>query len=157
MNDAEIRESFNQLAATIRELGLDWLVEQVQDAIRAGQTTAREEPVQDSLSGRKLKVTADSLTSVPFTAEQELQLLVGAIKHAVVDAGRMEQALVAEFANEAEVAGVANADVVFVSDRPEIPDLVVASARDLRAARLAALDALPALLDALLAEAARAD
>lgn len=157
MNDAETRDVFNQLAAMLRELGLGWVVEQVQDAIRAGQTTPREEPIQDSFSRRKLKVSADSLTSVPFTAEQELQLLVRAIRHAVVDAGRMEQAIVTEFAVEAEVAGVVNADVIFVSDQPDVPDLVVASAQDLTPDRLAAIEALPALLDALLAEAARAD
>lgn len=157
MNDAEIRDAFNQLAEMLRGLGLDWVVEQVQEAIRAGHTTPREEPIQESLSRRKLKVSADSLTSLPFTAEQELQLLAVAIRHAVVDAGRMEQAVVTEFAAEAEVAGVANADIVFVSDRPDIPDTVVASARDLTADRLAAIEALPGLLDALLAEAARAD
>lgn len=157
MNAAEIRDAFNQLAEMLRRHGLGWVVEQVQEAIRAGQITPREEPIQDSLSRRKIKVSGDSLTSLPFTAEQELQLLAVAIRHAVVDVGRMEQAVVTEFADEAEVAGVANADIVFVSDRPGAPDIVVASARDLTADRLAAIEALPALLDALLAEAARAD
>jgi hypothetical protein len=156
MTPDEIREAFNQLEAMLRGHGMGWVVDEVQEAIRAGRTTLRKEPIQDSSTARKFKVTADSLTSVAFTAEEELDLLVTAIRRAVIDAGRMEQALVSQFRDEAEAADVPAADVIFVSDDPDISDRVIASARSFTPGRSAAIDMLSVYLDQLMAEARRA-
>jgi hypothetical protein len=156
MTDAEIREVFEQLARMLRDRQMGWVVDQVRDDIRAGVTTVRAEPIQDSSTARKLKVSADSLTSVQYSALQELELLIAAMRRAVIDAARMEQEVVQLLASEDNRGDIPSPDVVFVGEPPDSSERTIASPESLTPRRLAAVQRLSSSLDSLLEDAARA-
>lgn len=133
----------------LQERGLGWVVEDVRAAIRAGRTTPRQEPIQDISTARRLKASTDSLTTISFTAEEELQLLTDAVRRVVVDTGRMEGAVANRFDDEAEEVGIASADLIFVSDDPNQREPVLIIPSNLTPERLAAVERLDQALSDL--------
>jgi hypothetical protein len=122
LNDGEAREAFVGLDRLLREKGLDWVCDQVQDEIRLGKLERKEvetvkelrstdETKQPSLRkpmGKGRKVTL--MTVGEFSPQERLRILIDAMQRAVVDTGDLEQD-VAAFFNSPPRQVEANTDV----------------------------------------------
>jgi hypothetical protein len=109
LNDGEAREVFVGLDRLLREAGLDWVCDQVQDEIRLGKLERKEvetvkelflidETKQPSLRKPMGKGRKERLMTVgEFSPQERLRMLVDAMQRAVVDTGDIEEEVVAFF------------------------------------------------------------
>jgi hypothetical protein len=147
------RHAFERLADTLRERRLSWLVEQVQDRIREGKPVVRSikelhaerqnwETVGEAVRGEKLKPgrRVEFRTTEEFTEEEQLDLLLSAIRQAVLNAAAIE-----------ETVGVTFPGLSFVSEQGDGRFSAPTAERDRRSSSLkqlrSAIDELSAQLN----------
>lgn len=111
LNEGEAREVFVGLDRLLREEGLDWVCDQVQDEMRLGKLERKEvetvkelrstdAPKQPSLGKPMGKGRKETLMTVgEFSPRELLRMLIDAMERAVVDTGDLEEEVVAFFSS----------------------------------------------------------
>lgn len=105
MKEEEFQEIFNVLSSSLRDLGLDWVVEQIELQLLEGdyeiQKVATYKEPKDSPQlpfekeiGRSTEVQlageADMVVHREYTPDEKLDILIDSIEHAVVHTHEME-------------------------------------------------------------------
>lgn len=107
MNEQECIHAFERLIKILNDNGLGWVAEQVNEQIRIGKTIQREIETLKEGKGMPLFATVDDYSSkltrgpkatFPVTVEyqpsERLELLINAVRQAIVDTADMEHHLV---------------------------------------------------------------
>src|ERR687887_2874686 len=117
MNDEELDETFRALADALRDNQLGWIVEEVLAEIREGKVVIRVPPTRTEPHTTVPSVPFEDIRLLPFTTETDLprraspttvpysllervDLLVAAIRHAIVETSRFEQAVLRGLGDE---------------------------------------------------------
>jgi len=105
---------YNQLAQILRENGLVWIVDQVQEAIKEGKLTVEEAPTFRSEYsknvlfdvGRKFRKGAKAkfIKRIDYTDKEKLVLLLNGIYKGIFDAMLIEKTIIEKFLNEKLIA-----------------------------------------------------
>ncbi len=127
MNREECVHVFRRLTTVLAENGMEWVSRQVLEQIRIGKTIQRE--IETLKEGRNAPLfsTSDDYSSkltrgpkatfpvtIPYQPDEQLELLINAIRQAIVDTADMEQHLI-NFIEEQEEAPKR---IMFYSDEP---------------------------------------
>lgn len=127
MDEQEQIQVINQLQGILRELGLGWIVEQVNEQIQSGKMVKKEVQMFKEIrldnqsefystikpSGKKeLTATED------YTVTDQLQLLIDAIELTAESASAMRREITTFFDQEGRRTGVEESDVIL----PDVPD-----------------------------------
>lgn len=112
--DDEAATAYATLTATLRDMGLEWVLEQVADRVRQGKFVSKKVDVFEAAtrdandrvpgvrkSGRK--ETRESIA--PFTPQEALRILVDAVDQAIVVVNRLEEHDVT-WAKEQQMSGM---------------------------------------------------
>jgi hypothetical protein len=100
MSTEDVIESYNQLALILRDSGLAWIVEQVEDTVRTGRACKKQAPVprerepgrwavDERRTGKQERFTALR----DYTPWERLELLIDAAERAVRGAAALETAV----------------------------------------------------------------
>jgi hypothetical protein len=140
LNSNEARQAYDSLAATLREQGLEWVLEQVVSTISGGkpapkeilvatfETTVSKNPEQEqgsifsdypTNSPRKRGRKEVRETTEPFTEQDELLILLDAIGHGLA----VPAAFTAESFRILADTHVSVDEIVFASDRDIEPHI----------------------------------
>lgn len=119
MDQRDADEVIGRLSARMRDVGLDWVVDSAVEEIRLGREVPSTELISVPGSKRALKPTADSLTTVPLTPDEQVWVVVEAVRRSVVDVAALEAAVGARFAVEAEATEIDTREIAFVSPDPD--------------------------------------
>jgi hypothetical protein len=126
LSDSESLRFYRTISARAREVGLDWIVDQVEEQLALGNVALRSlsvrepdlfsaEPEIFAVKSRRRKSTrATFLVSRPYTAQEQLELLVDSLLIGVVQLNQIADKVISfvaseldstsiEFAPEAEV------------------------------------------------------
>ena len=101
MNSEEALRIFESLRTILQDFGLAWLVEQVSHEIPSGKEVSKRVSVESeefAAIGRPRRQITAFVSTVPYTAQEQLLLLVGAMEHAVAGIAEMQEFLL-EFTN----------------------------------------------------------
>jgi hypothetical protein len=119
MNSEEARNAIVRLNATLKKVGLDWVVQQVSTVVERGIEERSEvafesfdesdEPIQKR--GRKTVVTITR----PLTEMEELRLLVASVRAAVIDVNETQEKALLGLKTE-------GASIPQIAFRPDIPE-----------------------------------
>lgn len=96
MTDEELNEIFLSLSSLLSDLGLSWLVSQVNDEIQVGQVVTRTpgEPEQMELLEIATKTSGNTVVGTnPYKAEDRVNLLIDAVSVALTHSASLEQAV----------------------------------------------------------------
>jgi hypothetical protein len=107
MNPETLRQTYRELTEMLRDLGLGWVVHQVDETINDGSQVEKtanifkdedpEELIQvgspeDRYAPRRRGKAAQMMSVEPWTDTQRLEILIDAIRHALVYAAEIEEA-----------------------------------------------------------------
>ena len=109
MNSEEATRVFQSLTTMLKDVGLGWLAEQVSHEVLSGKEISKRVSVESeefTPTGRPRRQRTAFVSTVPYSANEQLFLLVNAIEHSVVGIAEMENFLL-EFASQnARLVGV---------------------------------------------------
>jgi plasmid stabilization system protein ParE len=106
MNDRECTQAYKQLGGILDEIALGWVIAQVSAQVKIGKAVQREiETLRENRGGGLLAIDehgarlkkgprATFAVTVEYTPSERLELLIDAIKQAVVSTAQMEDHLV---------------------------------------------------------------
>jgi hypothetical protein len=96
MNDRECTQAYKQLGGILDEIALGWVIAQVSAQVKIGKAVQREIETLIDEHGARLKKgpRATFAVTVEYTPSERLELLIDAIKQAVVSTAQMEDHLV---------------------------------------------------------------
>lgn len=127
MNEQEITQIVNQLHHILRQLGLDWIIDQVDEQIQAGRLVKKEvqmlkevrfdEKLSSDFSLKpsgKIELTATE----DYTLADQLRLLIGAIESTAKSIADIRGVVTTFFNQEGRRVGVSNTDVI-ISNAPD--------------------------------------
>lgn len=127
MNEQECLHVFQSLTNILNENGMEWVSLQVAEQIRIGKTIQREiETLKEGKSAHSFyefdnyssKLTKGPKATFPVTVEyqpdEQLELLINAIKRAIVDTAEMEQHLFSFIKENTEKSE----SILFYTDEP---------------------------------------
>lgn len=114
MNEQELIQVYEQLTVILRQLGLDWIVTQVTEHIRAGRVIEKKTPTYklnqtNKRSDYPLFTSEENNTffekgspavfsdALPYSPVEQLEALIAAIEQAVVHTANMEQHIMQDF------------------------------------------------------------
>jgi hypothetical protein len=120
MTDEELDEIFAALSTILVDSGLGWVVAQVNEGIQLGQivtrTFHRGEPEEVATLDFSTKPTRNTFIGTdPYGAAERVELLISAVRVALVDTAALEQAVGHFFADELQ--GSVSAVVVSAPDQ----------------------------------------
>ncbi|MEH2210209.1 hypothetical protein [Nostoc sp.] len=116
MSDEECREVYRQLVAMLNESQMNWVVEEVNEVVRAGEII--DKPVENSYRRRSL--SREFITTREYTSQEALLLLIDAIHSVVVQTAFIEKEVTNFFRGEGEEFNI-SPDVRFVSEEDSEP------------------------------------
>jgi hypothetical protein len=127
MNEQESVHIFQRLTSMLDENGMGWVTQQVLEQIRIGKTIQREietlkegrsAPLFSTIDDYSSKLTRGPKVTFPVTIAyqpyEQLELLINAIKRAIVDTAEMEQHLMSFVQKQDE----APKRILFYADEP---------------------------------------
>ncbi len=126
MNDQECLDTYEDLAKLLNEQNMEWVTDQVASEIREGKTVQRlVDTIKDGKDADTLFATDDGSfkkgpkatfsATVEYSPLERLELLIGAIRQAIVTIAEMEQHL-AKFYT---LVDKSPSSIQFQSDEPE--------------------------------------
>ena len=97
MTDEELDEVFAALSTILADSGLGWIVTQVNEHIQVGRLVTRRfhrgEPEEVAALEFSTKSTRNTIVGTdPYGAAERLDLLVSAVRVALIDSAALEQA-----------------------------------------------------------------
>ena len=104
MTDQECIEVYQELVAALRQMGLGWAIDQVNEVLRLGKIqqkkvrTLRSDATERQLSLR-LGAEADLAESVPYTPQEQLTLLIDTIEQVAVNTAEMAHITISSLEN----------------------------------------------------------
>lgn len=98
MTDQECREVYQQLVAMLNESQMNWVVEEVNEVVRAGEII--DKPVENY--SRRRSSSREFITTREYTSQQALLLLIDAIDSVVVQTAFIEKEVTNFFRREGE-------------------------------------------------------
>jgi hypothetical protein len=106
MTDEELDEIFTSLSGLLSDLGLSWLVSQVNDEIQVGQivtrTFRRGQPEQIGMLDIGTKPGSGAVVGTdPYGAADRVNLLISAVSVALTDSASLEQEVIHFFVSDA--------------------------------------------------------
>jgi hypothetical protein len=103
MSPEEAGEIIRRLNIALRENGLDWVVQQVAAIVERGVEERKRVALESFARGKSSKKTgpkSEAITTRPFSEEEELRLLLLAIRSAVIDTHQIEESALAGLKTE---------------------------------------------------------
>ena len=106
MPETDAEDMLKRLSVALEEAGVGWLVREVSVAVQEGRAQEKVKvkrprgrrplhPTQDDESERPL--TGEYTRSVPYSSQEQLALLTGAISGVFTDSASLNEVLVGEF------------------------------------------------------------
>lgn len=144
MTDEECREVYRQLVAMLNESQMNWVVEEVNEVVRAGEIIDKQ--VENSY--RRRSSSREFITTKEYTSQEALLLLIDAIDSVVVQTAFIEKEVTNFFRREGEEFNI-SPEVRFVSEEDSEPRVFTYSSAIDRAQQALILER---LIDQLRAE-----
>lgn len=118
MSPSEATEVYESLIAMLKQLGLVWVVEQVSQEAASGRTITKTVSLQGeelTPTGRRRRQRVEFASTMPYSPQERLHLLLNAVEHAVVGTLEMRRTTF-----EVLSATGAPSEVKFVSETPPV-------------------------------------
>lgn len=126
MREEEARAVFDALAGVLRQFQLEWVVDQVRQEIatgKAAELVPRQggsfDIIEVDVASPPSRTRGADPTTVPYTANEQVEVLTAAVSRAVIDAEAVERSVKEFFIEESESSPSVAPVLEFI---PEVAD-----------------------------------